>query len=265
MYEYQGLLKDILSNGEPHEDRTGTGTLSVFGHQFRHRMDDGFPLLTTKKVPLRWVFEELAWFISGSTDESKLRAKGVDIWKEWVDKHGQLGPIYGEQWRDCHGIDQLARVFDLINNDPESRRIICDSWTVDQITQMRLPCCHIFWQIKCHPGFEMSMHVYMRSIDTFLGLPFNIASYGLLLLLIAHTTGYKPRDLIISFGDLHIYNNHLDQVKTQLERVPRILPVVAINESLFNTGLNGLENCTWNDIRLIAYTPYAKIHGDISI
>jgi thymidylate synthase len=264
VYSYQALLKDILKNGEPHRDRTGTGTLSVFGRQWRHDLTDGFPLLTTKKVSLRWVAEELFWFLSGSTNEKDLRIHGVDIWKEWAKSDGSLGPIYGYQWRKWGG-DQIKRVITQLQRDRDSRRIICSAWNADDIDDMALPPCHTLWQVKVHTEGSLSLHVYCRSIDTFLGLPFNIASYALLLQMLAHTTGYMARELIMSFGDLHIYNNHIDQCKLQLEREPKKLPTLLLDGSLYGHGLKGLLLCKWEDIRLIDYEHHPKIEGEISV
>lgn len=264
MYSYQNLVTDILKTGEPHQDRTGTGTLSVFGRQWRHDMSDGFPLLTTKKISLRWVAEELFWFLSGSTNEKDLRAKGVDIWKEWAKEDGDLGPIYGCQWRTWGG-DQIKRVITQIQQEPTSRRIICSAWNANAIDAMSLPPCHTLWQVKCHDENSMSLHVYCRSIDTFLGLPYNIASYALLLQLLAHVTARVPRELIMSFGDLHIYKNHVDQCNEQLSRKPKRLPMIFINEQYHGGGLASLLACEWIDITLVGYESWPKIEGEISV
>ena len=266
MYEYHKLLNHILKHGDGHDDRTGTGTTSIFGYQMRHCLSDGFPILTTKKVSLRWVAEELFWFLSGSTNNNDLLDRGVDIWSEWAKEDGDLGPIYGKQWRSWNGyLDQIKQVVTQIQKEPNSRRIICSAWNADQIQDMSLPPCHSMFQIKVHAEGTMDLHMYMRSCDAFLGLPYNLSSYALLLQLLAHVTGYVPRDLIISFGDLHIYNNHIDQVRLQVTRIPRKLPTVALNQDLANGGLEALLKASWSDITLMGYDPYPAIKGEISV
>lgn len=294
MYSYLGLLSDVLKNGRNHDDRTGVGTLSVFGRQFRHDMKKGFPLLTTKKVPLRWVFEELKWFLSGSNNNLDLEAKGVDIWREWSSaeqcaKFGRdandLGPIYGRLWRNfgraedydmtrqpaCgyQGVDQIANLLADIQATPNSRRLIVSGWHPYQQYRVALPPCHTVWQVKCFEDTkEMSLHLYARSIDIFLGLPFNIASYGLLLEMLSFVTGYKPHELIISFGDLHIYKNHLEQAKIQLDRAPYELPNVKIEECWTMAGqrtLARLLDLTWENIVLSNYQHHPKIKADVAI
>lgn len=279
MKSYQNLLAHIIDNGEEHNDRTGVGTLSVFGYQFVHYMASGFPLLTTKKLPFRWIAEELFWFLSGSTNEKDLAAKGVDIWQEWATKEkcaefgreeGDLGPVYGHLWRnftgtDEPGSDQIKSLYDGIQNDCNSRRLLVSGWHPVKQKQVALPPCHTLWQIKVHWHHKMSMHLYARSIDSFLGLPFNIASYALLLHLIAHTTGHIPHKLVISFGDLHLYKNHFDQAAVQLAREPRTLPKLEIDNRLYCAGLDGLLSCEYKDLYLTGYDPHSKIEADVAI
>jgi thymidylate synthase len=277
MRSYQTLLRDILNNGENHDDRTGVGTLSLCGYQFRHSMSEGFPLLTTKRIPLRWVAEELFWFLSGDTDERNLRARGVDIWKEWATEEqcakfnrleGDLGPVYGWLWRnfgakkydlywreriekdeeDYQGIDQIRRLLDDIKFQPNSRRLLVSGWDPNWSNHVALPPCHTVWQIKIHEkSHQMSLHLYARSIDSFLGLPFNIASYGLLLTLIAHVTGYTPRDL---------------------SRAARELPTLLIHPivgSEANSALEALLSIRWEHLKLMNYNPHPKIEADVAI
>lgn len=293
MKSYQQLLQHVLDNGEDHDDRTGVGTRSVFGYQWRHSMADGFPLLTTKKVPLRWVAEELFWFLSGSTNEADLRERGVDIWQEWATAEqcarfgreaGDLGPIYGKQWRNFagpDGEDQISNLLTDLTVSPNSRRLIVTGWHPGEQKQVALPPCHTLWQLKVHPNHErtvmgpaghetvrgegLSLHLYARSIDSFLGLPFNIASYALLLQLLSHATGKIPADLIISFGDLHIYKNHIPQVEEQLSRDPRHLPMIVIDDELKGGGLASVLQCKWENIRLYNYKPHPKIKADVAI
>ena len=303
MQQYLNLLTDILENGETHDDRTGVGTLSVFGRQIRFDLRQGFPLMTTKKIPMRWIFEELKWFLSGSTYEPDLAAKGVDIWKEWATKEkcaefgrpeGNLGPVYGSLWRSfggnmfdhgpgtkqayTQGVDQIAELLVDLTETPDSRRLIVTGWNPSTQRQVALPPCHTLFQFKVHPGnFEYSVrdiscHLYARSIDAFLGLPFNIASYALLLEMIALVTGLKPRELIISFGDVHIYRNHLQAVYTQLTRPPLQLPRLTIDEDwdldegVDDTPLNRLLGLTWSDVSLKGYdNPYASIKAPVAV
>jgi len=279
MDSYHDLLIDVMENGERHADRTGTGTRSVFGRQWRHDMRQGFPLLTTKKVPLRWVFEELRWFLSGSTWEQDLADEGVDIWREWATAEecqrfgrqpGDLGPIYGKQWRSFGdgGFDQIAQLLGDISASPNSRRLIVTGWHPEQARLVSLPPCHTLYQLKCHDDRSMSLSLYARSIDIFLGLPFNIASYGLLLHMIAAVAGYTPRDLVISFGDLHLYNNHLDQAYVQLSRSPRDLPTLSISDDCCSESATVLDNLLairWQHIKLENYDPYPKIEAPVSV
>ena len=277
---YLDLLRVVRNNGEGHADRTGVGTTSYFGHQLRHPMARGFPLLTTKFVPFRWVAEELFWFLSGSTHEGTLRAKGVDIWKEWATAEqcakfgrgeGDLGPVYGKLWRDFNGNfmevgnDQISTLLRDLEANPQSRRLIVTGWHPVLQRKVALPPCHTLWQIKAHEDDSLSLSLYARSIDAFLGLPFNIASYGLLLELLAHATNRTARDLIISFVDLHSYNNHRDQVKEQLSRSPYALPRLRISERLRGQGLIGLLQARWSDLDLTDYTHHPKIKAEVAV
>lgn len=292
MKSYIDLLRDVLENGEPHADRTGVGTRSVFGRQWRHDLQTGFPLLTTKKLPLRWVFEELRWFLSGSNRVEPLQTQGVDIWDEWATldqcsrfgrQKGDLGPIYGPLWRNfgasesgyCGdqpatgsiGFDQLAWLLTEIRSNPNSRRLIVSGWHPWQQTRVALPPCHTLWQIKCHGDTgEMSLHLYARSIDIFLGLPFNIASYALLLKMLACVTGHVARDLIISFGDLHLYNNHVAQAVEQTKRYPRNCPnVYIIPNSQTGQPIERLLSIEWKNITLADYDPHPAIKADVAV
>jgi len=275
MQTYHKLLLHILVNGEPHQDRTGVGTKSVFGYQWRHNMREGFPLLTTKRVSLRWVFEELRWFLSGSTDETLLRAQGVDIWKEWATAEqcakfgreaGDLGPIYGKQWRDFDGSDQIGQLLDDLQRSPNSRRLIVSAWHPRESRQVSLPPCHTLYQVKVHDDNSLSLHLYARSIDAFLGLPYNIASYGLLLEMLAAVTKRESRDLVISFGDLHLYSNHNDQAHEQLSRTPRPLPSLKI--SLPDPQADPLANLLairYEHLDLQGYDPHPAISAEVAV
>jgi thymidylate synthase len=288
MKQYLDLLKHVLANGESHDDRTGVGTLSVFGYQIRFNLREGFPLVTTKKLPFRWIAEELFWFLSGDTYEPNLAAKGVDIWKEWATPEqcakfgrdaGDLGPVYGWLWRNfgglygkydakrVGGVDQIARLLRDLEQNPGSRRHIVSGWDPHQCDKVALPPCHTLFQFKVHRDGALSCHLYARSIDSFLGLPFNIASYALLTELIAHvTSGIDPRELIISFGDLHIYKNHIEQVEEQLSREPYALPELEIFDwdGKFK-GLEGLLQIRWEDLNLHNYKSHGKIAAPVAI
>ena len=224
MKQYLDLLRHIMDDGTDRGDRTGTGTRSVFGHQMRFNLDDGFPLLTTKKLHLRSIIYELLWFLRGDTNVRYLQENGVRIWNEWADCNGDLGPVYGHQWRswpDGKGgtIDQISQVVEQIRNNPESRRLIVSAWNVAEVADMALPPCHLLFQFYV-TGDRLSLQLYQRSADTFLGVPFNIASYALLLMMVAQVTGLKPGEFIHTIGDAHIYSNHFDQVREQLSRAP---------------------------------------------
>jgi thymidylate synthase len=269
MWSYLELLADVIKNGEQHNDRTGVGTRSVFGRQLRISMRGGFPLLTTKRMPFRWVVEELLWFLSGSTNEADLRAKGVDIWKEWATaeqcakfgrQEGDLGPVYGKLWTDFRGVDQIDKLLHQIRTQPNSRRLIVTGWDPEYCEQVALPPCHTLWQVKVHHDQSMSLHLYARSIDIFLGLPFNIASYALLLSMIGHVTGYVPRDLIISFGDLHLYNNHLSVAQEQIFRTPYKLPTLHLDASV-----TSIFDFTAEKIMLIDYVSHPKLAAEVAV
>lgn len=247
------------------EDRTGTGTISTFGYQLRHDLADGFPLLTTKKVHLKSVIHELLWFLKGDTNVRYLQENGVRIWNEWADADGELGHIYGYQWRswpdyDGGAIDQIAEAVETIRKNPESRRIIVSAWNVADLKNMNLPPCHAFFQFYVSPDGRLSLQLYQRSADSFLGVPFNIASYSLLLLMTAQVCGLKPGEFIHTFGDLHIYMNHLEQVKEQLGRAPRPLPTMHLNPEV-----KSLFDFKYEDFRLEGYDPWPAIKGEVSV
>lgn len=264
MKQYQELLRHILENGTDKSDRTGTGTRSVFGYQMRFNMADGFPLLTTKKLHLKSIIYELLWFLNGDTNVKYLQDNGVRIWNEWADENGDLGHIYGYQWRswpDYNGghIDQIKEVIETIKNNPDSRRIIVSAWNVADIPNMNLPPCHAFFQFYVADG-KLSLQLYQRSADTFLGVPFNIASYALLLLMVAQVTGLEPGDFVHTLGDAHIYNNHFEQVKLQLEREPRALPKMIINPEV-----KSIFDFKYEDFTLTDYNPHPHIAGKVSV
>lgn len=263
MKQYLDLLQHILDNGTVKKDRTGTGTISTFGYQMRFNLADGFPLLTTKKVHLKSIIHELLWFLKGDTNIDYLHRNKVTIWDEWADPDGNLGHIYGYQWRswpDYDGgyIDQISEAIETIKHNPDSRRIIVSAWNVADLKNMNLPPCHAFFQFYVANG-RLSLHLYQRSADTFLGVPFNIASYSLLLMMTAQVCGLQPGEFIHSTGDTHIYLNHLEQVKLQLSRTPRQLPVMQLNPDIKN-----IFDFKYSDFTLENYDPYPAIHGDIS-
>lgn len=265
MKSYLELLRHIQENGMRKEDRTGTGTISTFGYQLRHDLADGFPLLTTKKVHLKSVIHELLWFLKGDTNVKYLQENGVRIWNEWADADGELGHIYGYQWRswpdyDGGAIDQIAEAVETIRKNPESRRIIVSAWNVADLKNMNLPPCHAFFQFYVSPDGRLSLQLYQRSADSFLGVPFNIASYSLLLLMTAQVCGLKPGEFIHTFGDLHIYLNHLEQVKEQLGRAPRPLPTMHLNPEV-----KSLFDFKYEDFRLEGYDPWPAIKGEVSV
>ncbi len=264
MKQYLDLCRRILREGILKEDRTGTGTISVFGHQMRFNLDDGFPLLTTKKLHLKSIIYELLWFLRGDTNVHYLQEHGVRIWNEWADENGELGHIYGYQWRswpDYAGgtIDQIQRAVDDIRNHPDSRRIVVSAWNVGDLNNMNLPPCHMFFQFYVADG-RLSLQMYQRSADTFLGVPFNIASYALLLQMMAQVTGLKPGDFVHTTGDTHIYRNHLEQVKLQLEREPRQLPTMRINPDV-----KDIFDFKYEDFELENYDPWPHIAGKVSV
>ena len=264
MKQYLDLLNRIMTEGVQKEDRTGTGTISVFGHQMRFNLEDGFPLLTTKKLHLKSIIHELLWFLQGDTNVKYLQENGVRIWNEWADENGDLGHIYGYQWRswpDYTGghIDQISEVIDQIKNNPDSRRIIVNAWNVADLGNMNLPPCHMFFQFYVADG-KLSLQMYQRSADTFLGVPFNIASYALLLMMMAQVTGLKPGEFIHTTGDTHLYVNHLEQVKLQLTREPRSLPKMKINPEV-----KSIFDFKYEDFELVDYDPHPHIAGKVAV
>ena len=264
MKQYLDLLNRILSEGTRKEDRTGTGTISVFGHQMRFNLEDGFPLLTTKKLHLKSIIYELLWFLQGNTNVKYLQDHGVRIWNEWADEHGELGPVYGHQWRswpDYNGgvIDQISNVVEQIKKNPDSRRLIVSAWNVAEVDSMALPPCHTLFQFYVADG-KLSLQLYQRSADTFLGVPFNIASYALLLQMMAQVTGLKPGEFVHTTGDTHVYTNHLEQVQLQLTRAPRTLPVMRINPEV-----KSIFDFQYEDFVLENYDPWPHIAGKVSV
>ena len=263
MQAYLNLLDHVLKNGTKKEDRTGTGTVSTFGYQMRFDLEKGFPLITTKKTHLHSIIHELLWFINGDTNVKYLQENKVRIWNEWADDDGELGRIYGYQWRswtaEYKNIDQIKIVIDSIKNNPDSRRHIVSAWNVGDLDKMNLPPCHILFQFYVAEG-KLSCQLYQRSADIFLGVPFNIASYALLLMMMAQVTGLQAGEFIHTLGDAHIYLNHIEQVKLQLSREPRELPVLKINKNV-----NSLFDFTYNDFQLDNYNPYPLIKGKISV
>lgn len=264
MKQYLELLDHILRNGTDKEDRTGTGTRSIFGYQMRFNLADGFPLLTTKKLHLKSIIHELLWFLKGDTNVKYLQDNGVRIWNEWADENGDLGHIYGYQWRswpayDGSFIDQISEAVDQIKNNPSSRRIIVSAWNVADIPNMKLPPCHTFFQFYVADG-HLSLQLYQRSADTFLGVPFNIASYALLLLMMAQVTGLEPGDFVHTLGDAHIYRNHFDQARLQLQREPRPLPRMIINPEIKN-----IFDFKYDDFTLVDYNPHPHIKAVVSV
>ena len=264
MKQYLDLLDEVLREGTAKEDRTGTGTLSVFGRQLRFDLDQGFPLLTTKQLHLKSIIHELLWFLSGDTNVRYLQEHGVRIWNEWADEHGDLGHVYGYQWRswpdyDGGSIDQIATIVDDIRRTPDSRRLIVSAWNVADLPRMNLPPCHLLFQFYVADG-RLSLQLYQRSADLFLGVPFNIASYALLLQMTAQVTGLRPGDFILTLGDAHIYRNHLDQVRLQLSRSPRPLPRMELNPAR-----SSLFDFRYDDFRLVGYDPHPHIAGSVSV
>lgn len=264
MRQYQDLLRHILENGHRKGDRTGTGTISTFGYQMRFDLSEGFPLLTTKRVHLKSVIYELLWFLAGDTNVKYLQDHGVRIWNEWADPDGSLGHIYGYQWRswpsyDGGFIDQMAEAVRTIKENPDSRRIIVSSWNVADLGNMNLPPCHSLFQFYVSDG-KLSLQLYQRSADSFLGVPFNIASYALLTMMVAQVCGLRPGEFIHTLGDVHIYMNHLDQVRLQLSREPRALPRMALNPEVTD-----LFEFRYEDFRLEGYDPWPAIKGEVSV
>lgn len=281
MKQYHDLLRHILETGTRHEDRTGVGTISSFGYQTRFDLRLGFPIVTTKRVPFRWVAEELFWFLSGSTDEQDLRRRGVDIWAEWATPEqtarfnrgeGDLGPVYGYLWRsfggaypEMNGIDQIARLIREIESNPNSRRLIVTGWNPETCDDVALPPCHTLFQFKVESGKTLHCQLYQRSADAFLGVPFNISSYALLTHLVAHVCGLEVGDFIHTFGDLHIYSNHLDQVEELLSREPLPLPKLELVAADSLKGLEGLLNFQWENLNLAGYQSHGKIAAPVAV
>lgn len=264
MQQYLDLMRHVRDHGSAKEDRTGTGTLSVFGYQMRFDLRQGFPLVTTKKVHLRSIIHELLWFIQGDTNIHYLTENGVTIWDEWADENGDLGPVYGSQWRSWKSasgetIDQLARLVDEIKKNPDSRRLIVSSWNVGELDHMALPPCHAFFQFYVSRGL-LSCQLYQRSADIFLGVPFNIASYALLTQMLAQVTGYRPGEFIHTLGDAHLYSNHLEQVDIQLARQPYPLPQMRINN-----GVKSLFNYRYDDFELVGYQSHPAIKAPVAV
>ena len=264
MKQYLDLLQHVLDHGVLKEDRTGTGTHSVFGYQMRFNLQDGFPLLTTKKLHLKSIIHELLWFLKGDTNVKYLQENGVRIWNEWADENGDLGHIYGYQWRswpdyDGGHIDQIKEAIDTIQNNPDSRRIIVSAWNVADLPQMNLPPCHAFFQFYVANG-KLSLQLYQRSADIFLGVPFNIASYALLLMMVAQVTGLEAGDFVHTLGDAHIYNNHIEQVREQLSREPRALPTMKLNPNV-----KSIFDFKYEDFELTDYNPHPHIAGKVAV
>jgi len=263
MKQYLELCQQILDSGVDREDRTGTGTRSIFGHQLRFDLQKGFPLMTTKKVYWKGVAHELLWFLKGDTNIKYLNDNDVHIWDEWADENGDLGNVYGHQWRSWEGregtIDQISEVIEQIKENPYSRRLIVNAWNVGDLDKMALPPCHLLFQFYVADG-KLSCQLYQRSCDTFLGVPFNIASYSLLIHMIAHVVGLEVGEFVWTGGDVHIYHNHFDQIKEQLSREPRPLPQLKINKETDN-----IFDIKFEDIELIGYDPHPTIKGEVSV
>lgn len=277
MKQYHDALQSILDNGEQTTDRTGTGTIACFGMQARYPLADGFPLVTTKKLHLKSIIHELLWFLSGDTNIRYLKENGVSIWDEWADENGDLGPVYGHQWRRFpalepvdvpageeqlfrkNTVDQIADLVDLIKTSPDSRRMIVSAWNPADVPDMALPPCHTLWQVRVLNG-RMHLQLYQRSADMFLGVPFNIASYSLLLLMLAHVTGYEAGDFVHTIGDAHIYSNHMEQVQTQLARTPKALPQVRIRRKV-----DSIFDFTFDDFEVLNYDPDPVIKAPVAV
>ena len=264
MKQYLDLLQRIVNEGTRKEDRTGTGTLSVFGHQMRFNLEEGFPLLTTKKLHLKSIIHELLWFLKGDTNVKYLQENGVRICNEWADENGELGPVYGHQWRSWPNyngghIDQIQDIVNALKNNPDSRRMIVSAWNVAEVDQMALPPCHCLFQFYVANG-KLSLQLYQRSADTFLGVPFNIASYALLTMMMAQVSGLKPGDFIHTTGDTHLYLNHLEQAKEQLKRTPRTLPRMVINPNV-----TSIFDFKYDDFTLEGYDPLPHIKAEVSV
>lgn len=277
MQQYHDALRTILENGEESTDRTGTGTLSFFGLQSRYRLADGFPLVTTKKLHLKSIIHELLWFLSGDTNIRYLKNNGVSIWDEWADANGDLGPVYGHQWRAFpalepttqvldgeplfkgRGVDQITQLVEMIKTTPDSRRLIVSAWNPADVPRMALPPCHTMWQVRVLNG-RLHLQLYQRSADMFLGVPFNIASYALLQVMLAHVTGYEPGDFVHTLGDAHIYSNHMDQVNLQLSRTPKALPTIRIKRDV-----TSIFDFRYDDFEIVGYDPDPAIRAPVAV
>ncbi len=264
MRQYLDLMRHVLERGHRKTDRTGTGTLSVFGYQMRFDLAEGFPLVTTKKLHLKSIVHELLWFLRGETNVRSLREAGVSIWDEWADADGELGPVYGYQWRswpapDGRHVDQIAQVVEAIRATPDSRRLMVSAWNVADIPKMALAPCHVLFQFYVADG-RLSCQLYQRSADVFLGVPFNIASYALLTMMVAQVTGLRPGEFIHTFGDAHLYLNHLEQARLQLNREPRSLPRLTLTP-----GVSRLEDFTFEDVQLAGYDPHPHIRAPVAV
>ena len=265
MKQYHAALREILELGEASTDRTGTGTTSHFGMQMRYPLADGFPLVTTKKLHLKSIIHELLWFLSGDTNIRYLKENGVRIWDEWADEDGELGPVYGKQWRafpapnERGSVDQIQELIQNIKATPDSRRLIVSAWNPGEIAEMALPPCHTMWQVRII-GRKMHLQLYQRSADMFLGVPFNIASYALLLQMLAHVTGYEAGDFVHTLGDAHIYSNHMEQVNLQLSRTPKALPQVRIKRDV-----SSIFDFKYEDFEVIGYDPDPTIKGEVAV
>ncbi len=264
MKQYLDLLSHVLDNGRPRADRTGTGTKSVFGYQMRFNLEEGFPVVTTKKLHLKSIIHELLWFLTGDTNVKYLQDNGVRIWNEWADENGDLGHVYGYQWRswptpDGKSVDQISQLIHDIKTNPTSRRLIVSAWNVGELDKMNLPPCHLLFQFYVNEG-RLSCQLYQRSADIFLGVPFNIASYALLTMMVAQVTGLKPGDFVHTFGDAHIYNNHMEQVDLQLSRTPLTLPYLKINPDV-----KSIFDFKYDDFELVNYQSHPHIKGEVSV
>jgi thymidylate synthase len=264
MKQYLDLLNHVRDHGRPRADRTGTGTQSVFGYQMRFNLEEGFPVVTTKKLHLKSIIHELLWFLAGDTNVKYLQDNGVRIWNEWADENGNLGHIYGYQWRswptpEGNSVDQISQLIHDIKTNPTSRRLIVSAWNVGELDKMNLPPCHLLFQFYVNEG-KLSCQLYQRSADIFLGVPFNIASYALLTMMVAQVTGLKPGDFVHTFGDAHIYNNHLEQVELQLSRTPMALPQLKINPDV-----KSIFDFKYDDFELINYQSHPHIKGEVSV
>lgn len=277
LQQYHDALRTILENGEKSTDRTGTGTLSFFGLQSRYRLADGFPLVTTKKLHLKSIIHELLWFLSGDTNIRYLKDNGVSIWDEWADANGDLGPVYGHQWRAFpapepttqvldgeplfkgRGVDQISQLVEMIKTTPDSRRLIVSAWNPADVPRMALPPCHTMWQVRVLNG-RLHLQLYQRSADMFLGVPFNIASYALLQVMLAHVTGYEPGDFVHTLGDAHIYSNHMDQVDLQLSRTPKALPAIRIKRDV-----TSIFDFRYDDFEIVGYDPDPAIRAPVAV